>query len=192
MVYATRPLFFLAFLGTAIGYRWPAAILGLLILCTVVLAFRSRFDRANPPAFYFTLWVFITACLVAWVRGAAGFSIASRYSLYSLLMLIFCYGFLADFLPGRWPAFPRKAFYVIAAVVAACLCGAADVHAWKKLGLRRQMVVTGIEQYRARPDVNSPMIDPKVEYGVPLEKPYEQRILTEAIGQGVYVLPPKP
>ena len=56
--YITRPLFFLAFLGCgAIPYRWPAAVLGLLILGILWLAVRSRFDRANPVAFYFMVWI---------------------------------------------------------------------------------------------------------------------------------------
>jgi hypothetical protein len=53
--YITRPLFFLAFLACgAVPYRWPAAVLGLVILGVLWLAFRSRFDRVNPVAFYFT------------------------------------------------------------------------------------------------------------------------------------------
>src|ERR1700751_5283153 len=79
MYYISRPLFFLAFLGCAVPYRWAAALLGLVILGVCSLAVRSRFDRTNPVAFYFATWVMLTACLVAWVRGAIGFGIASRY-----------------------------------------------------------------------------------------------------------------
>ena len=80
--YVTRPLFFLAFLGCgAIPFRWPAAVLGLVILGILWLAVRSRFDRVNPAAFYFTVWIMATALLVAWVRGAVSFVIGSRYSI---------------------------------------------------------------------------------------------------------------
>ena len=74
--YLTRPLFFLAFLGCgAIPFRWPAAVLGIVILRILWLAFRARFDRTNPVAFYFTAWIVATALLVAWVRGAVSFAI---------------------------------------------------------------------------------------------------------------------
>ena len=190
--FATRPLFFFAFLGTVLGFRWPAALLGLGIMIIVLLAIRSRFDRTNPAAVYFTLWVLLTACLVAWVRGAVGVTVSSRYSLYSILMMVFCYAFLAHYLPARWPAFNRTAFYAAATVLAACYCAAADLHAWQELGLRRHMVVAGIEFYRARPDIHSPMIDPNLDRAAPQEKAYEQGVLTEAIAKGLYTLPPKP
>ena len=38
---------------------------------------------------------------------------------------------------------------------------------------------------------NSPMIDPQVEKLFPKEKKFEQVILTKAIQEGVYTLPPK-
>ena len=47
--YITRPLFFLAFLGCgAAPFRWPAAMLGVVIVGVFWLAVRSRFDRINP------------------------------------------------------------------------------------------------------------------------------------------------
>ena len=190
--YITRPLSFFGFLGTVSDYRWPAVFLGMVIMIVVLLAVWFRFDRANPPAALVTLWILLTGCLVAWVRGAAGIATGSRYSFYSILMLIFCYSFLAHALPARWPAFNRKAFYVSATVLAALFCCAADLRAWQKLELRRQMVMTGIEHYRARPDVNSPMIDPNVVREIPKEIPYERIMLTEAIHSGVYSLPTRP
>jgi hypothetical protein len=191
--YVTRPLFFLAFLGCgAIPFRWPAAALGVVILAIFWLAIRSRFDRTRPVAFYFAVWILATACLVAWVRGAAGFTIGSRYSIYSILLLIFCYSFLGQYLPERWPAFHRRRFRLISTVVAFCLCLLADVHAFNKLGQRRRMVLSGIELYRADPLVHSPMVDPNLLRGDPEEASREQDALTRAIQRGVYVLPAKP
>ena len=54
------------------------------------------------------------------------------------------------------------------------------------------MVLKGIEFYRAAPGTNSPMIDPLVEKAFPNEKTFEQVVLTRAIEEGVYALPPKP
>jgi hypothetical protein len=188
----TRPLFFFAFLGSVAGARWPAALLGLLVLLTTALALRSRFDRVNPVAVYFTLWVLGTACLVAWVRGAAGFIIASRYSMYSSLMLIFCYAFLAHLLAARRAALDPRSFYWSATVLAVCFFLGANLHAWHKLAARRHMVLAGIEFYRDQPSLHSPMVDARLEIAAPQEKSFEQRILTRAIEQRIYTLPPRP
>jgi hypothetical protein len=174
-----------------VPFRWVAALLGLVLMTIFVLAVRSRFDRTNPVAFYFAVWIVATGCLVAWVRGGETFLIASRYSMYSSLMLIFCYSFLAQYLPGRWSIFNRTRFYVTSIVLAVCFCCLADVYAYKILQTRRRSILAGIESYRANPQVNSPLNNPEVEQGVPKEKAFEQSMLTEAIQKGVYALPPK-
>jgi hypothetical protein len=184
--YITRPIFFLAFLGAgAVPYRWPAALLGIAILVIFWLAVRSRFDRTNPVAFYFTVWVLATGLMVSSVRGATGVWVVSRYSIYSILLLIFCYSFLAQYLP----AFNRRGFYVTSIVFALGICLLAQVHAYRKLGARRRMVLTGIALYRADPQANSPMIDPNLLQALPGEKEYEQNALTNAIRKHVYTLP---
>ena len=104
-------------------------------------------------------------------------------------MLIFCYSFLADYLPIRWPAFNQRRFYVVSLVIATGMCFLADADAYRHLRTRRRMVLSGIEQYRADPGVNSPMIDPIVAIVYPDEKRYEREALTGAIQENVYVLP---
>jgi hypothetical protein len=153
--YITRPVFFLAFFGCVVPFRWPAALLGLATLAVFAVAVRSR------------------------------------YSIYSNLFVIFCYAFLAQDLPRRLSGFSRKGFYITTVVIAAGLCFIADLSAYQKLGARRRMVLSGIEFYRARPEVNSPMIDPLVERTFPKEKANEQVILTRAIQERIYTLPPK-
>jgi hypothetical protein len=190
--YATRPLFFLAFLGCgAIPFRWPAALLGVVILRILWLVLRTRFDRTNPVAFYFTVWIVATGLLVAWVRGAVGFAVGGRYSIYSILVLIFCYSFLSQYLPGRWPKFNPRRFYRVCLTLAVCICVLADIHAYRKLDARRQMILSGIELYRANPEVNSPMIDQNILKAYPDEAAYERDSLTNAIQKHVYALPPK-
>jgi uncharacterized membrane protein len=189
--YITRPLFFLAFFGCVVPFRWAAALLGLMTLIVFVLAIAFRYDRTNPTAFYFAVWMVATGALVAWVRGGAGFFVASRYSIYSNLFVIFCYAFLAQALPRRFSGFRRKGFYITSVVIAAAICFMADLGAYQKLGARRRMVLSGIEFYRACPEINSPMIDPLVERASPKEKAIEQTILTRAIQERIYALPPK-
>ena len=154
--YVTRPLFFLAFLGCgAIPSRWPAALLGLVILGILWLAFRSRFDRINPVACYFTVWIMATALLVAWVRGAVSFAIGSRYSIYSILVLVFVIPFLRTTYPAAGPLSTEAILRSLSCALCS-ICVLADVHAYKKLAARRQMVLSGIELYRANPDTTPP------------------------------------
>ena len=189
--YITRPVFFLAFLGGLVPFRWAAALLGTMLLSIFLLALRLRFDRTNPVGFYFAVWIVATGMLVAWVRGAVSFSTASRYSIYSNLMLIFCYSFLSRYLFSRSPTFSRRRFYTTSVVIAVGICLVADISAYKKLAARRRMVLSGIEFYRANPEVNSPMVDPLVEKTVPREKALERAILTQAIQKHIYTLPPE-
>jgi hypothetical protein len=189
--YITRPLSFLAFFGAVIPFRWPAALLGMMILTIVAFAIYSRFDRTNPAVFYFAVWIVATGSLVAWVRGAAGFGVVSRYSIYSNLALIFCYTFLTQYLSTRWSRFNRGCFYVASVVIAVGICVMTDVSAYGKLGARRRMVLSGIEFYRAGPETNSPMVDPVAERALPGEREIELYILTRAIQTHIYTLPPK-
>ena len=189
--YITRPFFFLAFLGGLVPFRWAAALLGTVLLSIFLLALRLRFDRTNPVGFYFAVWIVATGMLVAWVRGAVSFSTASRYSIYSNLMLIFCYSFLSRYLFSRSPTFSRRRFYTTSVVIAVGICLVADVSAYKKLAARRRMVLSGIEFYRANPEANSPMVDPLVEKTVPREKALERAILSQAIQKHIYTLPPE-
>ncbi len=189
-LYLSRALFFFAFFGSVITNRWVADLLGLVILAIIVVAMRSRFDRSNPTAFYFTVWVVATGAVVSWVRGAMGFWTTSRYSIYSYLVLIFCYRFLAWYLPQRWSNFHRRRYYVTSAVVAAALCFFGDFDANSHLEARRRMVLTGIENYRADPKNNSPMNAPLLPDVILKETEFEREVLTQAIESGIYALPP--
>lgn len=190
--YLKRPAFFFAFLGDAVQNRWAALLLGLVIFAIILLAALVRFDQVNPAASYFTLWLVATAALVAWVRGGQeGFGTASRYSIYSILLLIFCYSFLAQHLFDWFPLLDRRRVYLASLATAIAFFLIADMAAYKHLEARRQMVLRGIELYREVPEANSPMIDPLAEARMPKEKKFEQVILTQAIQEHIYTLPPE-
>jgi hypothetical protein len=178
----------LAFLGCAIPNRWAATILGLALFVVFGLSIRSRFYRKHPVPFYFTLWVFATAVLVGSLRGT---TIASRYSIYSIFVLIFAYFFLAEQLPGRVHPLTLKRLYTASLVCALLFFIAGDVRGYRKLGERRQMALAGIEHYRANPEMNSPMIDPRVLAYAPGESEFERVQLTDALRNHLLVLPPR-
>jgi hypothetical protein len=182
--YVGKACYYFAFLGCAIQQRWLAAILGFAVFGILVLAARSGFERTNPVPFYFSIWILLTAAPVAWLRQG----IASRYSIYSLLLLISCYWFLARYFSTRSAAFNRKRFCAVSIALTTVLCFASDVLAYVRLGQRQQIVVSGMENYRANPAINSPMIFPEIREAAPEEEEFERATLTRAIEGHVYTL----
>jgi hypothetical protein len=193
LYYVARPLEVFAFLGMAAGSFWGALVAGFAIAAVVWLALKGRYVRENPVGVYWTVWVLLSALPVAWVRGSTGVVIASRYSIYSCLMLVFCYGFLADRAATkrasarRVPAWARV-FYPAALVVTIAFCLWKDTQAYDKLGKRADMIRTGIAHYRQNPAVNSPLIDAFVIKDVPGEEQYERQELSREIESGIYKL----
>ena len=191
LYYVARPLEVFAFLGMAVGSFWGALMAGFAIAAVVVWALRAGYVRENPVGVYWTIWILLSALPVAWVRGSTGVVIASRYSIYSCLMLVFCYAFLADratakgreAAPGHGWA---RVFYPAALVAATAFCVVKDVEAYEKLGARSEMIRAGMEHYRQNPEVNSPLIDAFVIKDVPGEEQYERQELTRAIESGIY------
>jgi hypothetical protein len=185
LYYVARPLEVFAFLGMAAGSFWGALVTGFAVAAVVVWALRVGYVHENPVGVYWTVWVLLSALPVAWVRGSTGVVIASRYSIYSCLMLVFCYAFLADraaIKTGGWWRF----FYPAALVAATAFCVVKDAQAYEKLGRRSEMTRAGMEHYRANPAVNSPQIDAFVIKDVAGEDKYERQELTRAIESGIY------
>jgi hypothetical protein len=183
--YIAKVCYVFAFLGCAIPQRWVAAILGFAIFAVLVFALQYGFERTHPGQFYFSIWILLTAAPVAWLRH----SISSRYSIYSLLLLVSCYFFLVRYLLARSKAHNLKRFYAVTTVFAAILSVSSIGLAYVNLGRRREMVLSGIEKYRANPEVNSPMNDPQTKEADPNEEAFQRDTLNQAIAAHVYTLP---
>jgi hypothetical protein len=187
--YITRAIEVFAFLGGVVPQRWVAVLAGIALVVVVRVALRSHFDRTNPVSFYFTLWILGTALMVGWGRGAGGVGNPSRYTMYSLLMLIFCYAFFSHCLREQESALSQKRFYIGSLVVAVIIFVWGTMQANRKLESRREMVYKGLAFYRSNPAVNSPMIDPMVELNLKQEKQIEKVALNDALRAGIYTLP---
>jgi hypothetical protein len=183
--YAGKMAYVFAFLGCAILQRWVAGVLGLVIIAVLLLAAHYGFERTHPVPFYFSVWIVLTAVLVGWLRQG----IASRYSIYSLLLLISCYWFLAHYLPTRSAAFTRMGICKVSIILAAALALASDVGAYGHLKQRRERVLSGMANYRANPQLNTPMNDPETRQAAPSEEGYERDTLNRALAEHVYNLP---
>jgi hypothetical protein len=191
LYYVARPLELFAFLGMAAGSFWGALVAGFAVAAVVWAALKSRYVRENPVSVYWTVWVLLSALPVAWVRGSTGVVIASRYSVYSCLMLVFCYGFLADRARakrasgGTVPGWARV-FYPAALAAAIAFCLWKDTQAFDNLGARSAMIRAGLEHYKENPAANSPLIDAFVIKDVPGEDEFEREELSRAIESGIY------
>jgi hypothetical protein len=189
LAFIKRPVGVLTFVGSALPSLLFAMLLGLVLLVIGGSAIQERFDRKNPAAFYSFVWILLTAILVGWVRGGSLGTLASRYSMYSLLTAIFCLEFLVDGLPARYKHFNPKLFYAAVTICALVFCIWTDARAYRLLRERKEMVLAGLEHYRSNPAINSPLIDPFIIRALKGEAASEQVDLTHALESGVYTLP---
>jgi hypothetical protein len=98
-----RPLFVIAFIGNAVAFPIRAGFLGVsallcpflgVVLCTFLFYLvRRGYCRRNPLVCYCVLFLLLSAVGVAGLRSDLGLmqSLASRYGIYSALLLIFAW-----------------------------------------------------------------------------------------------------
>ena len=181
----TRGVYFFCFLGCALQNRIAAFITGILLTAIFALSIRRRFEQTHPVTFYFTAWIFCSGAVVAWVRG----STSSRYSIYSVLLLIFAYRFLSGYLLQRFSRLRFPHVLVPALALSTALCVSSDVSAFRNLKQRREMVLAGMNIYLESHGTRSPMVDPLVKITWPKEEEFERVILNRAIQDGVLSRP---
>ena len=200
-----KALFFISFLGGAIEniHGFPlhhaALALGMLLLALFAHSVRTRYWRAQPMLFATAVWVLLTAALVASVRAELGVpqSLASRYKVYCVLLLIYSYVYLAD-LVRRAPAASaagRRSRLLYAAALTATLAFSlsADAVGWRFLAKRHDRLVEGLARYQADPAHVSPLYAPDDPQDFPeAERAFERLTLTEAIATGLYQPPTVP
>ncbi len=193
-----RILFLFSFLGSAAEnqHRQPvkygAVVLGLCVTAIILWAFFRRFHRNSPAACYTALWVLLTAVPVLVYRLPAGFqySLIMRYKIYSDLLLIFCYGFLATHLRTRSAGDAQgRLFYGAALTAAIGCCAASDIAGYRFLVNRQQRVAVGLNRFALDPTGARPAPEPGEPMGFHLIEA-DRRTLAEALQSGIYTLPP--
>jgi hypothetical protein len=108
----------------------PALVLGVLLCSIVVLAAVKRYDLRNPAVFYSMVFILINAIAVSDLRSGQGVaqSLASRYRIYSNLMLAFAYLFLLEQWVLRWKGIAARRVAITAAIVlSAAFCLLSDL-----------------------------------------------------------------
>jgi hypothetical protein len=195
----SKLLYWVLFLGGAAEnqHRFPvkngALVLGLVLVGSFVYACWRRYDRSQPFAFVTTVWVMLTAAMVAQGRSGGGLATAltGRYKIYSDLMLIFCYFCVASGVRSSGLALPRKRLiYATALVAVAGFSAASDWLGYKLLLKRNSRVALGLSQYVEDPSKNVPMVSISGDLDVGDAPKRARVILNETLASGIYRLPP--
>ncbi len=141
-------LYALSFLGAAAA-RYssivPSVALGLLICVVVTIAAFRHYFAQNAAVFASMLFILINAVAVSGLRADQGVvqSLASRYRIYSSLMLVLSYIFVVENILPNWKS--RKArrwFLVAAAVVSAAFCFLSDLAAARFLQVKKEALIS--------------------------------------------------
>jgi hypothetical protein len=198
-------LYSLAFLGASAA-RFvsvgPALVLGVLLLAVIAFAAWKGYSRQNPPVFYAMLLVVINALAVSVLRSDLGVaqSLASRYRIYSNLLLVFTYLFVVETRIPRWQsAWWRRICVGSCILVSIAFCCLSDLAGerflhGKKVALtynyRTQWQGTAPEAaLTSSASLANPALLRQIKDGIyDVNLPY----LREAVQDGVYTPPPNP
>jgi hypothetical protein len=195
---AAKAVFFLSLTGSAVENmsRFPvkgsAIALGALVVATFVAACWRRYDRSNAFAMYMAVWALLSCVLIT--QGRSGFgitlSLTGRYKIYSDILLVFCYVYVAERLAAK-AVRGKRLLYAAALASTVLLCAGSDYFGKKFLANRQRRVAEGVNEFEADPARNPPMIG-LTDQPIPQAEPQHDRVvLNEAIASGVYRLPPK-
>jgi hypothetical protein len=197
-------LYMLAFMGSSVaryqGYL-PSIAVGIVILVIWALAIRKGYSKENPTALYFCLFLILTGAGVSAIRSGLGMeqSLASRYRIYSNLLLILSYIFLVEaYLLKVNRHTTRLAVTGVAMASGLVFCVLSDMAGFRFLKGRQQAVTYEMAAWQAAvtkagAHTNSPEgmnFDPAVsrQLATGLYKPIAD-VLTESIRLGIYSPP---
>ena len=124
-----RPIYVISFMGSAAGIPFHAAsfVLGIALCLFFLWMARRGYVRKNPLVSCCVLFLLLTAVGVAGIRSDLGLegSISSRYTLFSVLFLIFAwFAIVEEFVQHERVSLLESRTYLSAMAVAVlfCLC----------------------------------------------------------------------
>jgi hypothetical protein len=148
------PVFTLSFLGSGVGmdrfiFRFASLLLGLAICVAIYLMASRRYWKINPVLSSFVVFLVVTALGVSVIRSQTGYlgSFASRYRIYSDLLLICVYAFLCETVLEKGKRF-RVAFTQSSVYLAILFCLYWDVNGSHYLHRRSVDNQHGVELYQ--------------------------------------------
>ncbi len=198
-----RPLFVIAFIGNAAAYPIRAGFLGVgallcplvgVVVCVLLFYFARRgYCRRNPLVCYCVLFMLLTAVGVAGLRSDLGLiqSLASRYGIYSALLLIFVwFAIVEEFLQNERVGSRHNRVLFSAIVVVVFFSLIMDVGGWHYSVSRNRELVRGmcVFQHPVSPDsTDGPILPlPNEPANLILVDQHARGILIRSIELGVY------
>lgn len=148
-------IYALSFIGaSAARYQSivPAVIFGVVLIGIFLLAVRNGYFRKNPSVFYSMLFVLITAVGVSGLRSGFGVaqSLASRYRLYSNLMIVFAYFFLVEsWLERMKTKFIRRAILVSTFAFAVVFCCLSTMAGARFLHNKKLLLIQSMKEWQS-------------------------------------------
>ncbi len=195
MVLHPHLLYVFSFLGSAAYYPLKSAsfTFGIVLCGFLVWASRRGWLRRRTAAAYSLLFILLTAMAVSGLRGDQGIeqSLASRYRMYSDLLVVFAWFFLAEeYLADESKPLRGNRLYAGALAICFLFSAAMDVVGVHQLRKRNAMLVQGIQIYEHSGRTVSPMLNwanVPAEQMAPLAERSRQAML-ESERNGTFVL----
>ena len=160
-----RPGYAMAFIGNAMAFAdlvitfgghyhplnlWLSLLLGLVLCIFFVVVAAKGYVRKNRAVSYCVLYLLLTAVAVAGLRADLGIaqSLASRYRIYSDLLLIFAWFAIAEeFLQQEMVRLRRSRILLITIAGTILFSLSMDAWGWRYLGQRNQELVLGMAAF---------------------------------------------
>jgi len=139
-------IYALSFLGSSAARYFsvtPSLTLGVLLLALVCVAAGRRYFAKNPAIFYCMVFIVINSVAVSGLRSDLGLaqSLASRYRIYSNLLLAFSYMYIIeDLLPFVKTVTVRRIFLAGAVTVSVAFCALSDIAGARFLEAKKETV----------------------------------------------------
>jgi len=198
-----NPAYALSFMGSSLAgsQSYLPAVCAGLVLCAVLLwMLKRRYYLANPAAFYSAIFIVLTAVGVSGIRSGFGISqsLASRYRIYSDLLLILAYIFLSETYWARLQRLVPNRRMPLAIFIFLCagFCAASDRAGYRFLLGRRETLLYEMAKWQhPSTDATSKQLENR---GDPIFIRHLQEgiykpdgpMLLESARLGVYALPP--
>jgi len=193
-----RPIYTIGFIGSAGAYpiRAGSFVLGVAVCVFYFYMVKRGYFHRNPAIGYSVLFLFLSAVLATGFRSnfGIGSSTASRYTIYSTLLLIFGWLIIVEeWLITKTQSALRNRILVIATAGAILFSVAMDVWGFRYLRNRNRNLVTGMRLYQhsasrlstVGPSFPAPRSKEEQAYNL-----WTRDLLSESSKLGIYRLPP--